>query len=273
MPELPEVETTRNGILPFTKSHKVKNCTIRNRNLRWPIDKNLAEIITGHTVLDLRRRGKYLLFEFEKGTLIWHLGMSGSIRVLTAETATQPEKHDHIDLELSSEATLRYNDPRRFGAVLWTDEPVNEHKLIAHLGPEPLSEAFNADYLYKTSRNRKQPIKSWIMDSKIVVGVGNIYANESLFLAGVHPLKATGKLTQSQAILLTKTIKQVLTNAIKQGGTTLKDFVGADGKLGYFKQKLNVYGRGQQPCPNCEKKLTEKQIAQRTTVYCTRCQN
>ena len=270
MPELPEVETTRRGLLPYVEHATVTDVIVNNYSLRWPIDLKLKKHINNRPVLSLKRRGKYLLFEFENGHLIWHLGMSGSIRVITDN---RPKiKHDHVEIHLNNQAILRYNDPRRFGAVIWTQENPLEHKLIAHLGPEPLSKEFNSEYLFNLSRKRSQHVKQWIMDSKVVVGAGNIYANESLFIAGIHPLKAAGKLSKAQAELLVKTIKHVLEKAIRQGGTTLRDFVGTDGKPGYFKQQLNVYGRGGEPCTQCGKKLIEKKLAQRTTVYCTHCQ-
>ena len=271
MPELPEVETTRQGLLPFTDHARVKNLIVRNGNLRWPVDQELENILNKKHIHSLKRRGKYLLFRFEHGTLIWHLGMSGSIRVIT-QTQAPLKKHDHIDLELSNNSILRFNDPRRFGAVLWTYDPIEQHPLLANLGPEPLLDTFNQDYLYQASRKKTQPIKAWIMDSKTVVGVGNIYASESLFLSGIHPLKPAGKLTKSKAAQLCTTIKSVLANAIKQGGTTLRDFVNAEGNPGYFKQTLKVYGRGGQPCITCGKPLTEKVIRQRNTVYCIQCQ-
>lgn len=270
MPELPEVETTRRGIEPHLGNGTVSQLIVRNGRLRWPVDPDLPTLLAGKKIRTLSRRGKYLIFQFSHGALLWHLGMSGSIRVLTENA--EPQKHDHIDLCLSNGKRLRYNDPRRFGAAVWTTEPVDTHPLIQHLGPEPLSEDFNSDYLFQQSRKKNQAVKSWIMDSKVVVGVGNIYANESLFLAGIRPTKAAGKLTKKKIEDLTVHIKDVLSKAIKQGGTTLRDFVGSDGKPGYFKQQLFVYGRGGQPCKQCDAILKEKVIAQRATTYCTQCQ-
>lgn len=270
MPELPEVETTKRGIAPHLSHQKISRVDIRQAQLRWPVDPELPSLLTDHEVLSLERRGKYLIFKFPHGHLLWHLGMSGSLRVLLQPQA--PAKHDHIDLVLGNGKIIRFNDPRRFGAVIWTPDDVEQHKLISHLGPEPLTDAFNAEYLYTRSRRRQMAIKPWIMDSKIVVGVGNIYANESLFNAGIHPLKATHKLTRKQSERLVHEIKLVLGNAIKRGGTTLRDFVGGDGKPGYFAQELNVYGRGGLPCKQCGKLLLEKQLGQRATVYCTVCQ-
>ena len=269
MPELPEVETTRRGILPHVKGKKVSKVTIRNPSLRWPIPEEFAERLTGRKLKTIYRRGKYLLFEFAHGHAIVHLGMSGSMRVIQDKTAH--EKHDHVDIAFGK-TILRFNDPRRFGAVLWTDEAVEEHRLFHHLGPEPLEESFHADYLFKRSRKRKQPVKSWIMDSKVVVGVGNIYANEALFNSGIHPLKATEKLSKKNCETFVSEIKKVLSHAIERGGTTLRDFVGGDGKPGYFAQELKVYGRAGKPCNKCGKLLLEKRLAQRSTVYCSACQ-
>lgn len=269
MPELPEVETTRRGLTPHCQGKRITEVRIRNHSLRWPVPTALPEILGQKKLREISRRGKYLLFEFSHGTLLVHLGMSGSMRVMPSSAV--PEKHDHIDLCFGKNC-LRFNDPRRFGCFLWTEEPVTQHTLISHLGPEPLAEDFCADYLYARSRKRSQAIKTLIMDSKIVVGVGNIYANEALFLAGIHPLKPAGKISRAKYALLVEKIKHVLASAIARGGTTLRDFVGGDGKPGYFAQELNVYGRGGQACKVCTKALTEKAVAQRATVYCTRCQ-
>lgn len=269
MPELPEVETTRRGVAPYAERKKISELIVRNASLRWKVPSELPELIAGKILKKIHRRGKYLLFAFEHGTMILHLGMSGSLRVVSPKDA--PGKHDHIDI-LFAKHCLRFNDPRRFGCALWTSDPIEQHHLIAHLGPEPLSEAFDTDYLYKKCRKRQQAIKTFIMDSHIVVGVGNIYANEALFNAGIHPLKASGKVSRAQTERLVEEIKIVLAAAIERGGTTLRDFVGGDGKPGYFAQELNVYGRGGEPCKQCAKPLTEKRIAQRSTVYCTECQ-
>lgn len=270
MPELPEVETTRRGIQPHIVGKRVKTLTVRNRSLRWPIPVELEQQVANKTLKHIHRRGKYLLLEFSSGHILWHLGMSGSLRIIQADEP--PMVHDHVDLIFSGNLALRYTDPRRFGAVLWSSEPIELHPLLNHLGPEPLTDAFNDQYLFEKSRKRSQAIKTWIMDSKVVVGVGNIYANEALFNAGIHPLKATGKLTRKQCERFCHEIKTVLSNAIKCGGTTLKDFVGGDGKPGYFAQELNVYGRGGEACKKCKKPLMEKRLGQRTTVYCTQCQ-
>ncbi len=269
MPELPEVETTRRGLAPHCEGRSLTALQLRDTRLRWPVQSDLAEQLCGHTLQTIDRRGKYLLFRFEHGTLLVHLGMSGSMRVMPSHSA--PGKHDHVDL-CFGEQCLRYNDPRRFGCMLWTQDDPAKHALIAHLGPEPLHDTFNAEYLFQKSRGRSQALKTFLMDSRIVVGVGNIYANEALHRAGLHPLKAAGKLSRPKSEVLVNEIKQVLDHAIQRGGTTLRDFVGGDGKPGYFAQELFVYGRGGEPCKQCGKPLTEKAVAQRTTVYCTACQ-
>ncbi len=273
MPELPEVETTRRGIAPHIVGEKVAKLVVRNDRLRWPIPKDLASTIKGEQLRSLTRRGKYLLLEFQAGYVLWHLGMSGSLRVLPPGQQPSVQTHEHVDLCMANGVVLRFHDPRRFGAVLWANHPVFEHDLLSHLGPEPLSEDFDWQYLYQKSRKRKQPIKTFVMDSKVVVGVGNIYANEALFAAGIRPTKPAGKLTKAQAEILEEEIKKVLARAIEQGGTTLKDFIGGDGKPGYFAQQLNVYGRGNEPCVNCQKPLKEIRMGNRTTVYCSQCQS
>jgi len=255
MPELPEVETTLQGISPHAKGFTVSKVIVRNRSMRWPVPDHLENTLRDKKLNDIYRRGKYLLFSFSHGTVILHLGMSGSLRVMPHEST--PQKHDHIDICFGSNC-LRFNDPRRFGCVLWTADDIQYHPLIEHLGPEPLTDIFNADYIYPLTRKRKQCIKAFIMDSKIVVGVGNIYANEALFLSGIHPLKAAGKVSKLQIEQLVKNIKLVLSHAIQRGGTTLRDFVGSDGQPGYFY--------------TCKKILTEKRVSQRSTVYCTQCQ-
>lgn len=277
MPELPEVETTRAGIAPHIKGHKLKRLTVRQPQLRWPIPNDLPQMVAGLEVVDVRRRAKYLLLDMARnnqspiiGSIIIHLGMSGSLRVLTTLPAPAPRKHEHFDLEFEH-CTVRYNDPRRFGACFW-QAAQEEDKRLAHLGPEPLSDVFNAEYLFAKSRKRTSSIKTFIMDQKIVVGVGNIYASESLFLSGINPKKAAGKISLKKYQELVSAIKVVLDNAIMQGGTTLRDFTSSDGKAGYFAQELRVYGREGLACVQC--KATIKQITQgqRSTFYCTQCQ-
>ena len=269
MPELPEVETTRRGLHGYCVGQPVRSVTVRDRRLRWPVPEDLHDIVAGQKIESLERRAKYLLFRFSHGTLLGHLGMSGSLRVLLDEEP--PAKHDHIDIVLESGAVLRYNDPRRFGCFLWfpTGEPVS---LLEHLGPEPLSAEFDGERLHTLSRRRKVAVKNFIMDGSTVVGVGNIYANESLFLAGIRPDRAAHRISRARYDLLAEEIKSVLTNAIDVGGTTLRDFVGGDGKPGYFAQQLYVYGRGGEPCKRCGEPLKDKVIGQRATVFCIACQ-
>ncbi|WP_062058343.1 bifunctional DNA-formamidopyrimidine glycosylase/DNA-(apurinic or apyrimidinic site) lyase [Cellvibrio sp. OA-2007] len=269
MPELPEVETTLRGIAPHLIGQKVTEIVIRQPRLRWPISAELAGLIAGRRLLGVARRGKYLLLDFGNGHALIHLGMSGSLRIAKADEP--PSFHDHFDL-VFGQRVLRYCDPRRFGCLLWVAGEPELHKLLVDLGPEPLTDSFTADYLYERTRKRTQAIKQFIMDSKIVVGVGNIYANESLFMAGIKPIRKAGSLTRKNCEDLVRDIKFVLQRSIDQGGTTLRDFVGGDGKPGYFKQQLLVYGRGGEPCTLCKKPLKEVRMSDRTTVYCVACQ-
>lgn len=269
MPELPEVETTLRGIEPHILKRKVSKVVIRQARLRWPIPNDLPEFIEHQTLLGISRRGKYLLFKFARGHALVHLGMSGSLRIVTADTP--PNAHDHFDW-VFGDIALRYHDPRRFGCLLWVEGEPHEHKLLAKLGPEPLTDEFTADYLFTRSRKRTQAVKQFIMDSHLVVGVGNIYANESLFMSRIKPIRKAGTLTRKNCEDLVKDIKFVLSRSIEQGGTTLRDFVGGDGKPGYFKQQLLVYGRGGEACTACGKLLKEIRMMDRTTVYCVNCQ-
>ncbi len=267
MPELPEVETTLRGIAPHIQGKTVTRLEVRQPRLRWPIPADLD--LQGQTLRQLERRGKYLLLQFDRGTALIHLGMSGSLRIVSpAEPALF---HDHFDIAFG-ERVLRYCDPRRFGCLLWETGDIHQHALLKDLGPEPLTDAFSAEYLFARSRKRTQAVKQFIMDSKIVVGVGNIYANESLFMAGIKPIRKAGSLTRKNCAQLVEHIKFVLQRSITQGGTTLRDFVGGDGKPGYFQQQLLVYGRGGEPCSQCKKPLKEIRMADRTTVYCVDCQ-
>ena len=269
MPELPEVETTLRGIAPHLVGQKVTQIVIRQPRLRWPITAGLAELATGRRLVNAVRRGKYLLLDFGNGNALIHLGMSGSLRIVKVDEP--PSYHDHFDLVFGKLA-LRYCDPRRFGCLLWVEGEPEAHKLLVDLGPEPLTDGFTAAYLYERTRKRTQAVKQFIMDSKIVVGVGNIYANESLFMAGIKPIRKAGSLTRKNCEDLVRDIKFVLQRSIDQGGTTLRDFVGGDGKPGYFKQQLLVYGRGGEPCTLCKKPLKEVRMSDRTTVYCVDCQ-
>lgn len=273
MPELPEVETTRKGITPKTDQQTIKAFIVRNPNLRWPVDMTLQQRLPGQKIESIGRRGKYLLLKTSIGTLLIHLGMSGTLRVVPKDTTVQ--KHDHVDLVLDNDFALRLNDPRRFGSVLWHDKSegeITQHKLLSKLGPEPLSEAFNGDYLYEKTRKRNVAIKSFVMNSQIVVGAGNIYANESLFLSNIHPQTKANKLSKKQCLLLADNIKKVLAAAIEQGGTTLKDFLSPDGKPGYFVQQLNVYDRAGQPCLVCNNTIEKIVLNQRASYFCPNCQ-
>lgn len=270
MPELPEVETTRRGVQPYLEGQRINKMVVRHRGLRWPIPDGLEALIAGQTVHKVERRAKYLLLRCDTGTLIIHLGMSGRLRVL--DNDDNIGKHDHVDIHFSNGHVLRFTDPRRFGAVLWTADSTDEHPLISHLGPEPLSDDFNADYLYQRAKGRSSNIKSFIMNGEVVVGVGNIYANEALFLAGIHPAKAAGKISKAKMIRLVDAIKLVLDKALLAGGTTLRDFRRSDGKPGYFAQELHVYGRKDEPCLTCEHPISCIRQAQRATYFCKHCQ-
>jgi formamidopyrimidine-DNA glycosylase len=270
MPELPEVETTRLGILPHIQNRTIAEVLIRQPKLRWPVTENLPELITGLRIGAVNRRGKYLLVALPSGNLILHLGMSGSLRILPCET--EPLKHDHADFVLDNGMMLRFNDPRRFGAILWTSDAVDGHALLKDLGPEPLLSGFSGDYLFTQSRKRQTPAKSFIMDSHVVVGVGNIYANEALFMAGIRPMRLAGSISLARYRRLADAIKTVLENAIRQGGTTLRNFVNESGNPGYFKQQLFVYGRAGLPCKHCEQLLQEIRINNRSTIFCPNCQ-
>ena len=264
MPELPEVEVSRLGVSPHLIGNTITQVVVRERRMRWPIPQEVSNV-EGQIVTAVKRRAKYLLIETATGTLILHLGMSGKLRVIDASTPTI--KHDHVDIVLNTGKCLRFNDPRRFGAVLF-----QQIAMLDNLGPEPLTDDFDDKRLFKLSRNRKGPVKNFIMDNAIVVGVGNIYANEALFLAGIDPRRAAGNISAARYQSLTATIKQVLVKAIEQGGTTLKDFAQTDGKPGYFAQHLNVYGRKGEPCEVCGKAIESKVIGQRNTFFCTHCQ-
>jgi len=269
MPELPEVEVCRLGISPHIITQQVTEVIIRNARLRWPIPDKVCSVV-GLKVLNVDRRAKYLLIRFSTGTLLLHLGMSGTIRVIEQDTAVA--KHDHFDLVFQNGKALRLNDPRRFGAVLWLENDEDELGLLTKLGPEPLSDNFVHGYLFSKAKNRKVPIKTFLMNNHIVVGVGNIYANEALFQAGILPTAKAGDINEQRFNKLTDIIKRVLSTAISQGGTTLKDFTQPDGRPGYFEQSLMVYGRAGQPCVKCQTKLDEIRQSNRSSVFCPSCQ-
>lgn len=271
MPELPEVETSRRGISPHLLHKTIRKIIVRNRALRWPVPKNLNSLFKQQTINQIQRRGKYLILDTHAGSLIIHLGMSGSLRIVSASTPLK--KHDHVDIVCTDGTCLRFNDPRRFGCVLYTRTDPLQHKLLQQLGPEPLSNTFNAAYLQGQCANKTTAIKLLIMNSKIVVGVGNIYANEALFMAKIDPRKPAKNLSKSQCQQLVRAIKQVLRQAIKAGGTTLQDFSQSDGKPGYFKQQLQVYDKLNGNCPLCNAPLQQIKLAGRRTVYCQHCQS
>ncbi|MBS7457100.1 bifunctional DNA-formamidopyrimidine glycosylase/DNA-(apurinic or apyrimidinic site) lyase [Coralloluteibacterium stylophorae] len=269
MPELPEVETTRAGLAPHLTGRRVAGVTLRRPDLRWPIPAAVAAHLPGARIDAVRRRAKYLLLDTEAGSALLHLGMSGMLRVLPPDTPVGP--HDHVDIALDSGRLLRFTDPRRFGCLLW--QPIGEvHPLLRRLGPEPLEAAFDGDYLFARSRGRAAPVKTFLMDQAIVVGVGNIYAAESLFRAGIAPLRPAGRVSRERYRALAGAVKTVLAHAIARGGTTLRDFLNADGAPGYFEQELFVYGRGGQRCKACGTALREAAIGQRASVWCPRCQ-
>ena len=270
MPELPEVETTRRGVEAHCMGRLITRVDVRDARLRWPVPGQLATAARGQRITSVERRGKYLLFRTAGGSILLHLGMSGSLRVVTSSAPVG--RHDHIDILLDDGNCLRYHDPRRFGCMLWLPPGDDSHPLLRDLGPEPLSSEFTGRLLYLRSRRRKASVKSFIMDAKVVVGVGNIYANEALFLSGIKPGRAAGRISQWRYERLAEAIKQVLTSSINQGGTTLRDFVGGDGQPGYFAQRLFVYGRGGLPCKTCGSSLREVRLGQRSSVYCVTCQ-
>lgn len=278
MPELPEVEITRRGLLPLI-DQTVTQVVIRNASMRWPIPAHLPQTLHGKKLLSLTRRAKYILADFgdtsgdrivPAGTLLLHLGMSGRICLL--ERNYPPEKHDHFDILFGDGRVLRLRDPRRFGAVLWAGEQPQQHMLISVLGPEPLEDGFDAQYLHATIRTRNSAIKVTIMDSHLVVGVGNIYASESLFRARIHPETPAKQLTLKQCQILVAEIKATLNDSLNAGGSSLRDFFGADGNPGYFQQEYFVYGRTGEPCKVCASPIKNIRLGQRSTFYCEKCQ-
>lgn len=270
MPELPEVETTLRGIAPHVAGRRIERVVLRDARLRYGVDSELVLALANQVVEHVERRAKYLLLRTRRGTVILHLGMSGSLRVVPA--ALPPEKHDHIDFVLADGQCLRLRDPRRFGSVLWTTQDPAQHRLLRDLGPEPLSDLFSGAYLLRRARGRKSPIKTFIMDNSVVVGVGNIYASEALHRAGIHPLRLAGRISAARYVALAVAIREVLQQAIESGGTTLRDFVHGEGKSGYFSQQLRVYGRAGEPCLACGVAIKSQRIGQRATYFCGGCQ-
>lgn len=271
MPELPEVETVRRGIEPHILLHRIRAVRIHEHRLRWPVSRRLAAQLPGRRVESVARRAKYLLLGLGDGHLLIHLGMSGSLRILPE--SIPPKKHDHVDIQFDNGTCMRFHDPRRFGSVLWTTRPPEQHRLIHGLGPEPLSEEFSGSYLYRRSRGRRLAAKSFLMDGKVVAGVGNIYANEALFRAGVHPTRPAGRIGLQRYERLVAAVRQTLTDAIERGGSTLRDFVAEDGSPGYFVPLLKVYDREGEPCADCGRKIRRRIIGQRASYYCPACQH
>ncbi|BCR05383.1 formamidopyrimidine-DNA glycosylase [Desulfuromonas versatilis] len=270
MPELPEVETTRRGIEPLITGRIVTRVVVRVAKLRWPISRTLEETLCGQSILGVERRAKYLLLRFGAGTALIHLGMSGHLRVVPE--ATPAGKHDHVDIALSDGNCLRFNDPRRFGALLWLPNDPQDHPLLAELGPEPFAAEMDGDYLFQRSRGRKVAVKPFIMDQRVLVGVGNIYASEALFRAGIDPRREAGAVSLKRYRLLAEAIRKVLAEAIAAGGTTIRDFRGEGGKPGYFALQLRVYGREGEPCPGCGRPIRVVRLGQRASYFCASCQ-
>lgn len=271
MPELPEVEVTRRGIAPHVEGRRLEGARVRDPRLRWPVPEDLDAILRGRRVSAVERRAKYLLLRLgDAGTLLLHLGMSGSLRVVPAETP--PTAHDHVDLLLEGGRVLRLRDPRRFGAVLWTPEPPERHPRLAGLGPEPLSPELTGDHLHRRSRGRRLAVKNFLMDAQVVVGVGNIYASEALFRAGIRPDREAGRVGRDRYVLLAAAVAAVLEEAIAAGGTTLRDFTSGEGAPGYFRQELAVYGREGEACPVCGRGIRKAVIGQRSSFFCPGCQ-
>lgn len=271
MPELPEVETTLRGLSPHLLGRRINSMTLRNGRLRWPIPAGLPALLRGQQVRSLQRRAKYLLLELDSGHLLLHLGMSGRFMLLEPP-AVAATAHDHYDLLLEGGNLLRYRDPRRFGCCLWIDGDPFAHPLLSNLGPEPLGDGFDGDYLYRASRGRKIAVKSLLMDGKVVVGIGNIYANEALYRAGIDPRRPAGAISRNRYDRLVETVRTLLNQAIAQGGTTLRDFMNSDGKAGYFGLELDAYGQTGQPCPRCGGSLVSMRLNQRSTFFCRGCQ-
>lgn len=269
MPELPEVETTRAGLAPHCEGQTIRSVILRRPDLRWPIPKEIENILPSQLILKVRRRAKYLLLDTEPGSALLHLGMSGCLRVLPATSPV--EKHDHVDIVLDNNTVIRFTDPRRFGCLLW--QPAGDtHSLLQHLGPEPLSDLFDGDYLFERSRGRRTPVKHFLMDQSVVVGVGNIYAAESLFKAGIAPQREAGNISRAKCQALAAAVKSILSYAIARGGTTLRDFLNADGAPGYFEQELFVYGREGLPCKVCGRPVQDLRMSNRASAWCKKCQ-
>ena len=270
MPELPEVETTRRGLRRYALKQRIVALDVRDRRLRWPVPRDLSRTVRGQRILDIGRRGKYLLLHLKSGALLVHLGMSGNLRVVRSRTPRLP--HDHFDIRLGSGHVLRFNDPRRFGSLLYTSGDPLRHRLLANLAPEPLGPDFNAGYLWQTTRGRRLAIKQLLMDSRLVVGVGNVYASEALFRARISPTRRSKSLSRAEVSRLVRGVRAVLSRAIRAGGTTLRNYLGADGEPGNFRQRLDVYERKGKPCRRCGTPVRAVTQGQRSTYYCPSCQ-
>lgn len=270
MPELPEVETTRRGLVPHVVGRRIRGVVVRNARLRWPVPRNLARQLRGEEVLAIRRRGKYLLFDCRKGHLLVHLGMSGRLSLVSPRAA--PRAHDHVDVHLEGARSMRLTDPRRFGAMLWLEPPAEEHALLKGLGLEPLDSGFTGAALARRARGRRVAVKQFLMNARIVTGIGNIYASEALWEARVHPERPAGSLAARRWELVAAAIRGTLERALAAGGTTLRDFAAADGRAGHFQHEFAVYGREGEPCKRCGTRIRALRQGQRSTFYCPRCQ-
>lgn len=270
MPELPEVETVRRGIEPHVRDRLITGARLRESRLRWPVPRSIGRTLSGQRVLGVDRRAKYLLLALERGHVLIHLGMSGHLRVVPADRPALP--HDHLDIVLDSGACLRFHDPRRFGSVLWTTSPPAQHPLLRSLGPEPLSDGFDGGYLYERAQGRRQAVKTFIMDSRTVAGVGNIYASEALYRAGIHPTRPAGRVSLRRYDVLATAVRTTLKDAIERGGSSLRDFFDEDGNPGFFVPLLRVYDREGKPCVGCGQAIRRRVIGQRASYYCVSCQ-
>jgi formamidopyrimidine-DNA glycosylase len=271
VPELPEVETTRRGLAPHARRRRILELAVYEPRLRWPVARELPRKLAGRRIERVGRRAKYLVLSLDDGnSVLVHLGMSGNLRVVPAETTRL--KHDHFDLKLDSGKALRFNDPRRFGSLLYADGDLRRHPLLKDLAPEPLTAAFDGEYLWRITRGRRVAIKALLMNSHLVVGVGNIYASEALFRARIRPQRQARSLSRAEAARLARAVRTVLRLAIRAGGTTLRDYRGADGVPGYFRQRLYVYERKGQPCRRCRTPVRALTQGQRSTYYCPTCQ-
>jgi len=271
MPELPEVETVLRGIEPHVRGRLITGARLRETRLRWPVAASIGTELPGQRIHSVARRAKYLLLGLDRGHLLIHLGMSGNLRILPASLA--PGKHDHVDILLDSGDCLRFHDPRRFGSVLWTRQPPAQHPLLRELGPEPLVAGFDGEHLYRRSRGRRLAAKSFIMDSRVVAGVGNIYASEALYRARIHPMRAAGRISRRRYDALAAAVRDTLGDAIGRGGTSLRDFRDPAGKPGFFVPLLQVYDRAGKPCPGCGRAIRHRIIGQRASYYCATCQH